>query len=130
MVVDDKWITIGSANTDRDGFRDSTEFDLGIVSETVAQKLRVKLWREHLKTDVNNLDSSQSSLYKNNNTITSRLYNFEEGFEAWEKLAEDNGKRVIKHESIHGHVYYYNFQEMGYPPPYPQAKGGNKFRLF
>jgi phosphatidylserine/phosphatidylglycerophosphate/cardiolipin synthase-like enzyme len=130
MIVDDKWITIGSANTDRDGFKDSTEFDLGIVSVTVAQELRVKLWREHLKTDdaIDYFSSSpQSSRYNDN---AANLYNFEEGFEAWEKLAEDNGKRVRTHESIRGHVYYYNFQEMNYPPPYQQAKGGNKFRLF
>jgi len=38
--------------------------------------------------------------------------------------------RVKRRESIHGHVYYYNFEEMNYPPPYPQAKGGNRFRLF
>ena len=60
----------------------------------------------------------------------SNLYNFEEGFKAWEQLAEENGKRVKRHESIFGHVYYYNFEEMNYPPPYPQAKGGNKFRFF
>ncbi|MBV9176292.1 MAG: hypothetical protein JO327_10135 [Nitrososphaeraceae archaeon] len=128
LIVDDKWITIGSANTDRDGFKDSTEFDLGIVSANVAQELRVKLWCEHLKTDDTvDYSSQQSSRYSDN---ADNLYNFEEGFEAWEKLAEDNGKRVQTHESIRGHVYYYNFQEMNYPPPYQQAKGGNKFRLF
>jgi phosphatidylserine/phosphatidylglycerophosphate/cardiolipin synthase-like enzyme len=35
MIVDDKWITIGSANTDRDGFKDSTEFDLAVISTTL-----------------------------------------------------------------------------------------------
>ena len=45
MIVDDKWITVGSANTDRDGFEASTEFDLGIVSATLSPRLRVKLWR-------------------------------------------------------------------------------------
>jgi phosphatidylserine/phosphatidylglycerophosphate/cardiolipin synthase-like enzyme len=131
MIVDDKWITIGSANTDRDGFKDSTEFDLGIVSATLSQRLRVKLWREHLKA-ANDMDPSSSlpSSASNNNNTPVNLNNFEEGFKAWEKLAEENGNRVLKRESIHGHVYYYNFEEMNYPPPYPQAKGGNKFRLF
>jgi phosphatidylserine/phosphatidylglycerophosphate/cardiolipin synthase-like enzyme len=119
MIVDDKWITVGSANTDRDGLEYSTEFDLGIVSSDLSPRLRVKLWCEHLKT--NDMDSSSSE---------HNLYNFEEGFKAWEQLAEENGKKVKRHESIHGHVYYYNFEEMNYPPPYPQAKGGNKFRLF
>jgi phosphatidylserine/phosphatidylglycerophosphate/cardiolipin synthase-like enzyme len=122
MTVDDKWITIGSANTDRDGLEYSTEFDLGIASADLSQRLRVRLWREHLKT--NDIDSSSLPSKQRD------LYNFEEGFKAWEELAEENGKRVRRHESIHGHIYYYNFEEMNYPPPYPQAKGGNKFRFF
>jgi phosphatidylserine/phosphatidylglycerophosphate/cardiolipin synthase-like enzyme len=126
MIVDDKWITIGSANTDRDGFKDSTEFDLAVISTTLAQQLRVKLWREHLNVDdVGSFPYSSSSAPSSYNT---NLYNFDEGFEAWE--ADDNGKRVLKRESIHGHVYYYNFEEMNCPPPYPNAKGGNKFRIF
>jgi phosphatidylserine/phosphatidylglycerophosphate/cardiolipin synthase-like enzyme len=123
MIVDDKWVTIGSANTDKDGLEYSTEFDLGIVSPDLSQRLRVKLWREHLKTsDIDYSSSSSSERYN--------LYNFEEGFKALEELAEENGKRIRRHESIHGHIYYYNFEEMNYPPPYSQAKGGNKFRLF
>ena len=107
MIVDDKWITIGSANTDKDGLQYSTEFDLGIASADLSPRLRVKLWREL------------------------SMFNFEEGFKAWEvQSAEENGKRVRRRESIQGHVYYYNFEEMNYPPPYPQAKGGNKFRFF
>ena len=141
-IVDDKWITIGSANTDRDGLEYSTEFDLGIVSTNLSQRLRAKLWREHLKTEDMHSSSSfptsgrSSNSNRNNNnnnntpTIIIDLYNFEEGFEAWEKLAQENGKRVRRGESIYGHVYYYNFEEMNCPPPYPQAKGGNKFRLF
>ncbi|HJT48152.1 MAG TPA: hypothetical protein VJ729_08200 [Nitrososphaeraceae archaeon] len=43
-------------------------------------------------------------------------------------MAEEKGKRVQRRESIPGHVYYYNFEEMNYPPPYAQAKGVNKFR--
>lgn len=116
MIVDDKWITIGSANTDRDGFNDSTEFDLSVASTTLAQEVRVKLWREHLKIDA---ESSSNS----------NLYEFDDGFKAWEQLADDNGKRIRNNEAIRGHVYYYNFEEMNCPPPYPAAKGGNRFRL-
>jgi phosphatidylserine/phosphatidylglycerophosphate/cardiolipin synthase-like enzyme len=88
MIVDDKWITIGSANTDKDGLEYSTEFDLGIVSTELSRRLRVKLWREHLKTSDMDHSSPQSSSEQRN------LYNFEEGFKAWEELAEENGKRV------------------------------------
>jgi phosphatidylserine/phosphatidylglycerophosphate/cardiolipin synthase-like enzyme len=86
VIVDDKWITIGSANTDRDGLEYSTEFDLGIVSANLSQGLRAKLWREHLKAE--DMDSSSSSplptSVRSNNNTPIDLYNFEEGFEAWE----------------------------------------------
>ena len=124
MIVDDKWITIGSANTDRDGFSDSTEFDLGIISTSLAQRLRSKLWAEHLRTDTESTSDSPFS------SSSVDMNNFDDGFKAWEKLADYNGQRALRGESIHGHVYYYNFREMNFPPPYPGAKGGNKFRLF
>jgi phosphatidylserine/phosphatidylglycerophosphate/cardiolipin synthase-like enzyme len=48
MIVDDKWITIGSANTDKNGFKDSTEVNFGITSMPLAKELRMRLWYEHL----------------------------------------------------------------------------------
>ena len=118
MIVDDKWITIGSANMDNDGFKNSTEVDLGITSPILAQQLRVKLWSEHLTEED---DSS-------NNRVD--LNSFDEGFDAWKALASDNGTRILRGERIRGHVYYYNFEEMKCPPPYANARGGNKFKLF
>jgi phosphatidylserine/phosphatidylglycerophosphate/cardiolipin synthase-like enzyme len=119
MIVDDKWITVGSANTDRDGFEASTEFDLGINSSKLAIQLRVKLLTEHI--GIRQHDSLES--------LDTNLDNFNEGFELLEKVAQDNGRRVQRGEFIKGHIYYYNFQEMKFPPPYLGAKGGNKFRL-
>ena len=48
MIVDDKWITIGSANTDKNGFKDSTEFNIGITSGQLSKELRTRLWCEYL----------------------------------------------------------------------------------
>jgi len=118
MIVDDKWITIGSANMDNDGFKNSTEVDLGITSPILAQQLRVKLWSEHL-TGGN--DSS-------NNRV--ELNSFDEGFDAWKAVASDNGARILRGEGIRGHIYYHNFEEMNCPPPYANAIGCNKFKLF
>jgi phosphatidylserine/phosphatidylglycerophosphate/cardiolipin synthase-like enzyme len=73
VILDDKWITIGSANTDKDGLEYSTEFDSGIVSSDLSPRLRIKLWREHLKTNEMDYYSSPSSSEQRN------LYNFEEG---------------------------------------------------
>ena len=58
------------------------------------------------------------------------LNDFDEGFCALERVANENGQRVKSTEAIKGHIYYYNFQEMKFPPPYLDAKGGNKFRWF
>jgi phosphatidylserine/phosphatidylglycerophosphate/cardiolipin synthase-like enzyme len=69
MIVDDKWITVGSANTDRDGLEYSTEFDLGIVSADLSRKLKVNLSHEHLKTS----DFDSSYLPYSEDSI---LYNF------------------------------------------------------
>jgi phosphatidylserine/phosphatidylglycerophosphate/cardiolipin synthase-like enzyme len=47
LIVDDKWITIGSANTDKNGFKDSTEVNVGITSSSLAKKLRIRLGRAY-----------------------------------------------------------------------------------
>lgn len=108
-IVDDCWMKIGSANMDKKGFYDSVEFDLGITSPQLSKKLRIKLWEEHLT-------QKKSSLYKVD------LNDFESGFEAWIKIANDNGSRVQNNEPLDGHVYYYNFEEMNFPSPYVNAK--------
>ena len=50
-----------------------------------------------------------------------------ESFDLWKV---DNGTRILRGEHIRGHIYFYNFEEMKCPPPYANAKGGNKFKLF
>jgi phosphatidylserine/phosphatidylglycerophosphate/cardiolipin synthase-like enzyme len=124
MIVDDKWITIGSANMDRDGFRDSSEVDLGMLAPGLARNLRVKLWHEHLRGYENNV------IIGNKNTDNNGLDSFDDGFLVWENLADDNGKKVLKNEAIIGHVYYHNFEEMKFPPPYHGAKDDIKFKWF
>lgn len=113
MIVDDQWMTIGSANLDRNGTDDSSEVNLGITSADLAAKTRVRLWQEHT----------------GGNVPRSRLADFSEGFDAWSKLARANGMRVAASKPITGSVYFYNFEEEGLPPPYPGAKGGNRFTL-
>jgi phosphatidylserine/phosphatidylglycerophosphate/cardiolipin synthase-like enzyme len=111
MVVDDKWVTVGSANIDKNGFKDSSELNLGMTSPRLAQELRVRLWQEHLQD------------------FASDLGDFEQGFYMWEKVANENGRRVAENRAIKGHVYYYNFKEMDMLPPYPDAMESTKFEL-
>ena len=113
MIVDDQWMTIGSANLDRNGTDDSSEFNLGITSADLAAKTRVQLWQEHTGGSV----------------PRSRLADFAVGFGAWSRLARANGMRVAAGKPIVGSIYFYNFEEESLPPPYPGAKGGNRFAL-
>jgi phosphatidylserine/phosphatidylglycerophosphate/cardiolipin synthase-like enzyme len=106
MIVDDRWITIGSANLDKNGIRDSSEVNLGITSAALARDLRASLWAEHASGHVR----------------VSDLRNFDAGFDALDRLAAANGERVAKGEPMLGHVYYYDFEGRGVPPPYPGAQ--------
>jgi phosphatidylserine/phosphatidylglycerophosphate/cardiolipin synthase-like enzyme len=142
MIVDDKWITIGSANTDKNGFKDSTEVNLGITSRRLAKELRIRLWYEHLgwvqKDEISTMQStkvqlekagSSSSIQKVFSPDYTEVVDFESGFDLLKKIADYNGSSVANNSYIIGHLYYYNFEDMRLPPPYPEAKGGDKFEF-
>ncbi len=137
LIVDDKWITIGSANIDKNGFKDSTEVNVGITSSSLAKQLRTRLWTEHTGLLENTMDMTNEMAKR---TTTSRrklipspydngsnIDDFDNGFNTWKKTADHNGLAVSNKGNITGHIYYYNFDEMNLPPPYPDAKGGSKF---
>jgi phosphatidylserine/phosphatidylglycerophosphate/cardiolipin synthase-like enzyme len=144
LIVDDKWITIGSANIDKNGFKDSTEVNVGITSSSLAKQLRKRLWAEHtglLENTMNmtntylskrpeiakQISTSRRKLEPSPNDNGSNIDDFDNGFTIWKKTADNNGLAVSNKGNITGHIYYYNFEEMNLPPPYPNAKGGSKF---
>jgi phosphatidylserine/phosphatidylglycerophosphate/cardiolipin synthase-like enzyme len=47
-IVDDQWITLGSANLNHRGMRDDTELNVALMHHRMAQGLRVLLMAEHL----------------------------------------------------------------------------------
>ncbi len=47
-IVDDQWITLGSANLNNRGMRDDTELNAALMHPRMAQGLRVLLMAEHL----------------------------------------------------------------------------------
>jgi phosphatidylserine/phosphatidylglycerophosphate/cardiolipin synthase-like enzyme len=48
-VVDDRWLTIGSANLNAHSLLNDTEMNLATVDEGLARDTRVRLWSEHLE---------------------------------------------------------------------------------
>ena len=47
-IVDDVWLTLGSANLNNRGMHDDTEMNVAIVHPEMAQRLRILLMVEHL----------------------------------------------------------------------------------
>jgi phosphatidylserine/phosphatidylglycerophosphate/cardiolipin synthase-like enzyme len=144
LIVDDRWITIGSANIDKNGFKDSTEVNVGITSNSLAKQLRTRLWAEHIGLLENTTNKTNTHLSKHSemargistsrrklgpspNDNDTNIDDYNNGFNIWKKTADHNGLAVSNKGNIIGHIYYYNFEEMNLPPPYPDAKGGGKF---
>lgn len=47
-IVDDEWLSVGSANLNRRGLGTDTEMNVQAVAPDLARRLRVRLWAEHL----------------------------------------------------------------------------------
>jgi len=47
-VVDDEWLSVGSANLNRRGLATDSEMNVQSIAPTVARALRIRLWAEHL----------------------------------------------------------------------------------
>ncbi|MEO7020471.1 MAG: phospholipase D family protein [Ktedonobacteraceae bacterium] len=47
-IIDDLWVTVGSANLNNRGLRDDVEINVATLDEGLARSLRLRLWAEHL----------------------------------------------------------------------------------
>ena len=50
-IVDDRWLTIGSANLNEHSLFNDTEVNVVLHDEELARAARLRLWREHLERD-------------------------------------------------------------------------------
>jgi phosphatidylserine/phosphatidylglycerophosphate/cardiolipin synthase-like enzyme len=50
-IVDDRWLTIGSANLNEHSLFNDTEVNVVVHDEELARAARLRLWREHLERD-------------------------------------------------------------------------------
>jgi phosphatidylserine/phosphatidylglycerophosphate/cardiolipin synthase-like enzyme len=51
-IVDDRWLTLGSANLNEHSLLNDTEMNLVVPDPELARSLRLKLWSEHLECDL------------------------------------------------------------------------------
>jgi phosphatidylserine/phosphatidylglycerophosphate/cardiolipin synthase-like enzyme len=79
-IVDDRWLTIGSANLNEHSLFNDTEMNLVVVNEDLARTVRIRLWAEHLECDESELDAPVHEL------IDGR----------WRPRAEDELRRILE----------------------------------
>lgn len=91
-IVDDRWLTIGSANLNNRGFGGDAEINVSIGDADVAADTRLALWMEHLQAALGEGD---------------QLRDIAAGFKALREQAESNFSRVDARQALQGHVLPY-----------------------
>lgn len=61
-IIDDRWLTIGSANLNEHSLYNDTEMNILTVDEDLARTTRIRLWSEHLGLPSDHLDGDPSSV--------------------------------------------------------------------
>ena len=55
-IIDDAWLTIGSANLNEHSLFNDTEMNIVTHNPTLARETRLRLWSEHLELPIKDLD--------------------------------------------------------------------------
>jgi len=82
-IVDDRWLTIGSANLNEHSLFNDTEMNLVMHDEGLARAVRLRLWAEHLECPQEQLEGDPTAIVD----------------ERWRPLAEDHLERRRRSEA-------------------------------
>jgi phosphatidylserine/phosphatidylglycerophosphate/cardiolipin synthase-like enzyme len=61
-IVDDRWLTLGSANLNAHSFFNDSEVNLVICDPALARDTRLRLWAAHLERDIDEVSGDASSV--------------------------------------------------------------------
>jgi phosphatidylserine/phosphatidylglycerophosphate/cardiolipin synthase-like enzyme len=61
-IVDDRWLTVGSANLNEHSMFNDTEMNVVTHDERLAKATRLRLWSEHLERAVADIDGEPSQV--------------------------------------------------------------------
>jgi phosphatidylserine/phosphatidylglycerophosphate/cardiolipin synthase-like enzyme len=61
-IVDDRWLTVGSANLNEHSFFNDTEANVATWDAGLARATRLRLWSEHLERDASELEGGTTEL--------------------------------------------------------------------
>jgi phosphatidylserine/phosphatidylglycerophosphate/cardiolipin synthase-like enzyme len=76
-IVDDRWLTVGSANINEHSLFNDTEMNVATCDATLARDTRLRLWSEHLERPVEEIDGDPTRVVD----------------ELWKPVAEDQLRR-------------------------------------
>jgi phosphatidylserine/phosphatidylglycerophosphate/cardiolipin synthase-like enzyme len=77
-VVDDRWLTIGSANLNEHSLFNDSEMNVVSLDPALARATRLQLWSEHLEADVGEIDGDTTAVVD----------------ERWHEIADEQLERV------------------------------------
>ncbi|MFI5592098.1 phosphatidylserine/phosphatidylglycerophosphate/cardiolipin synthase family protein [Amycolatopsis sp. NPDC051758] len=81
-IVDDEWLTIGSANLNEHSLFNDTEVNIATDDPELARSTRLRLWAEHLGRDVSEVDGDPADVVD----------------QLWRPLAEEQAEREQRGE--------------------------------
>lgn len=87
LIVDDAFLTLGSANINTRSFKADTELSIAVPDGLVAKETRTQLWTNHVKT-----------VYEDTNINDMA----EQNYILWKKCMDDNWKAMHEKEAIIG----------------------------
>jgi phosphatidylserine/phosphatidylglycerophosphate/cardiolipin synthase-like enzyme len=100
MVIDDAWLTVGSANINDRGFRYEGEINAVVLDKQLARNLRIRLMAEHLEIPATD----------------ERLRDVDAAFDLWERHADENPLRMADGEPARSRVHHFVQQSFRHPP--------------
>lgn len=106
MVVDDVWVTVGSANINDRGFKTEGEINAVVVDKHLGTDLRKRLMAEHLEIDV----------------ADPRLDDIDTCFDLWDEHGRQNPKRKEAGQAPLSRVHYF-VQDGPETPPFGVHSG-------
>jgi phosphatidylserine/phosphatidylglycerophosphate/cardiolipin synthase-like enzyme len=81
-IVDDRWMTLGSANLNAHSFFNDTEMNVVTCQAPLARETRIRLWAEHLERDPSELEGDPCALVD----------------ELWRPIASEQRERAMRGE--------------------------------
>lgn len=95
LLVDDLFMSVGSANVHTRGFWTDSEANISLPDPDIAYDMRSTLWQAHADQSYDNSDFSSSETIK---------CDAKENFSHWNDMMDENWKLMGKKEALIGHL--------------------------